>query len=168
MLNVNKLKIFEAILIFPFTVLTVIPYFILSRFKYKISLLNDWQFYVAVCFASFGLFFFIWTVWLFWKLGKGTLAPWNPPKKLIISGPYCYVRNPMITSVCLMLIAESFYFQSWAIVAWFVIFVILNMIYFPCVEERGLKKRFGAEYKEYCKNVPRYIPRLTAWHSTKK
>ena len=46
---------------------------------------------------------------------------------------------------------------------WAVVFLIINMFYFPLSEEPGLRKRFGKEYDEYCQNVPRYIPRLTPW-----
>jgi hypothetical protein len=72
-------------------------------------------------------------------------------------------RNPMITGIVLMLIGEALMFASWAIGIWTVVFLIINMIYFVLSEEPGLRKRFGKEYEEYCRNVPRYIPRLTPW-----
>jgi protein-S-isoprenylcysteine O-methyltransferase Ste14 len=103
------------------------------------------------------------TVRLFPKLGNGTPAPWDPTSKMIISGPYAYVRNPMITGVVLILTGEALMLSSWAIGIWAIVFLIINMFYFPLSEEPGLRKRFGKEYEEYCKNVPRYIPRLTPW-----
>ncbi len=97
------------------------------------------------------------------KVGNGTPAPWDPPKKLVIRGPYCYVRNPMIISVMLMLLAEVLLFQSWPIAAWIVVFFIGNSIYFPLVEEKNLEKRFGDDYREYKAHVRRWIPRLRPW-----
>ncbi|NOR22417.1 MAG: hypothetical protein GQ476_07025, partial [Candidatus Aminicenantes bacterium] len=120
-------------------------------------------FWVALVAASIGLGLCIWTVTLFMKFSKGTPAPWDPPKKLVIRGPYCYVRNPMIISVMLMLLAEALLFQSWPIAAWLVVFFIGNSIYFPLVEEKSLDKRFGDDYREYKAHVRRWIPRLRAW-----
>ena len=107
--------------------------------------------------------FSIWTITLFLKFGKGTPAPWDPPKKLVVRGSYCYVRNPMIISVILMLLAEALLFQSWPIAGWLVVFFIGNSIYFPLVEEKSLEKRFGDDYREYKAHVHRWIPRLRAW-----
>jgi len=124
---------------------------------------DQFLFCVALLAASMGLCLSIWTVTLFFKFGKGTPAPWDPPKKLVIRGPYCYVRNPMIISVMLMLLAEALLFKSWPIATWLVVFFIGNSIYFPLVEEKNLEKRFGDDYKEYKAHVRRWIPRLRAW-----
>jgi protein-S-isoprenylcysteine O-methyltransferase Ste14 len=69
----------------------------------------------------------------------------------------------MITGVLLMLSAEALLLQSWPIAAWMMLFFIGNAIYFPLVEEKGLEKRFGNEYRDYKANVPRWIPRLRPW-----
>jgi len=100
---------------------------------------------------------------LFTKYGEGTPAPWDPPRKLVIIGPYRYVRNPMITGVLLVLLAEALLFGSWLIAGWMLLFLLGNVIYFPFVEEKGLEKRFGDEYLKYKARVPRWIPRLTPW-----
>ena len=113
-------------------------------------------------FAGLGLA--VWTVKLFVNFGDGTPAPWDPPKKLVIRGPYRHVRNPMITGAVLMLLAEAMLFQSWPISLWMVIFFMGNAIYFPLVEEKGLEKRFGDSYRKYKAHVPRWIPRLRPWN----
>lgn len=74
------------------------------------------------------------------KFGEGTPAPWDPPKKLIVRGPCCYVGNPMITGVLLIHLAEATLLQSWPIALWMVVFYIGNAIYFPLFEEKGLEK----------------------------
>jgi protein-S-isoprenylcysteine O-methyltransferase Ste14 len=104
------------------------------------------------------------TVRLFAREGKGTLAPWDPTRKLVVRGPYRYVRNPMITGVLLVLLGEAALLGSWSILAWSVAFFGVNAVWFPLVEEPGLVKRFGDEYEEYRRAVPRWIPRLHPWH----
>jgi protein-S-isoprenylcysteine O-methyltransferase Ste14 len=100
---------------------------------------------------------------LFAKLGKGTLAPWNPTQNLVISGVYAHTRNPMISGVGFILLGESVVFGSGVNLVWFLCFILGNTIYFILVEERSLAKRFGEDYAEYKENVPRWIPRITPW-----
>jgi len=110
-----------------------------------------------------GLYHLFMTIWLFINIGKGTLAPWSPTKKLVIIGPYRHVRNPMISSVPMTLLGESIAFGSVGIFIWFLLLFGINHIYFVYSEEPGLEKRFGEEYVTYRKNVTRWIPRLRPW-----
>jgi protein-S-isoprenylcysteine O-methyltransferase Ste14 len=110
-----------------------------------------------------GLAMLVWTVSLFIRIGRGTLAPWDPTRKLVIAGPYAFVRNPMITGVLSMITGEAIAFGSSSVGWWAVIFFAVNHGYFIVSEEPGLQRRFGAEYEEYKRNVPRWIPRPTAW-----
>lgn len=103
------------------------------------------------------------TIRLFMKIGRGTLAPWSPPRQLVVVGPYRYVRNPMISGVCCVLLAEVTFFGSLPLLGWFTFFLAVNMIYIPLSEEPGLKKRFGDDYVRYQQHVPRWIPRTTPW-----
>jgi len=66
------------------------------------------------------------------------------------------------------LLGESLLFHSKNIFTWFVLFFIINYVYFILSEEPGLEKRFGAEYLEYKRNVPRWIPRLKPWKPEEK
>jgi protein-S-isoprenylcysteine O-methyltransferase Ste14 len=101
-----------------------------------------------------------WTVTLFVRIGRGTLAPWAPTSELVVAGPYRVVRNPMITGVATILAGEALFFRSWGIAIELAAFAAVNAIYFPLVEEPGLRKRFGAGYEEYCARVPRWLPRV--------
>jgi protein-S-isoprenylcysteine O-methyltransferase Ste14 len=107
-----------------------------------------------------GLALVAWTVTLFVKVGLGTLAPWDPTSRLVVRGPYRYVRNPMITGVGAILAGQALFFRSWAIAIELAAFVLVNAIYFPLIEEPGLSRRFGAEYEEYRARVPRWLPRV--------
>jgi len=164
-------RLVRTIIVLPGTALVFIPAVILgvakdSQFPPEIAAPGQSVFWLALFAASIGLGLSVWTVTLFMKCGEGTPAPWDPPKKLVVRGPYRHVRNPMISGVVLMLFAEAMLFQSWPIAVWMMVFFIANSIYFPLVEEKGLEKRFGDDYREYKAHVPRWIPRLRAWKRT--
>jgi protein-S-isoprenylcysteine O-methyltransferase Ste14 len=110
-----------------------------------------------------GLALVAWTVALFFRVGQGTLAPWDPPRRLVLGGPYLYVRNPMITGVFAILLGEAAFFRAWPLLAWFAVFVLVNSVYMPVVEEPGLARRFGPAYDRYRCHVPRWLPRLRPW-----
>ena len=158
----------RTIIVLPGNVVVFIPAAILwiskrLGFSSKFAAADQFLFWVALLGAGIGLFFSIWTATLFVKFGKGTPAPWDPPKKLVIRGPYRYVRNPMIISVMLILLAEALLFQSWPIAVWLAVFFIGNSIYFSFVEEKSLEKRFGNDYRKYKAHIRRWIPRLRPW-----
>jgi protein-S-isoprenylcysteine O-methyltransferase Ste14 len=104
-----------------------------------------------------------WTVKLFVTIGRGTLAPWDATTRLVVRGPYRHVRNPMITAVALILAGEAAVFGSVPLLIFLGIFVLVNAVYFPLVEEPGLSRRFGTEYERYKANVGRWLPRLRPW-----
>ena len=115
-----------------------------------------------------GLILFYKSMSLFVKVGQGTLAPWNPTKKMVLRGLYCHVRNPMLIGVNLILMSEALLSQSGHILFWNIIFLLLNHLYFIFKEEPDLRKRFGKEYLEYCENVPRWIPQVNGWQPEMK
>lgn len=119
-------------------------------------------FFGVVCGAS-GIALAGWTILDFTRRGKGTLAPWDPPVKLLVTGPYRHVRNPMITGVALVLVSEALLLHSPPVAAWAVLFFLINTVYIPRKEEPGLERRFGNAYERYRENVPRWIPRPTPW-----
>lgn len=166
-------RLLRAILILPVNVTIVIPALFLwiaadTAYAHHLCGLGDIRFWSALLLFVIGIGLAVWTSVLFVALGKGTPAPWDPPRKLVIAGPYQYVRNPMILSVVTILAAESLYFQSWPLVLWMLTFFIGNTIYFPLVEEKGLEKRFGDAWLEYRRNVRRWIPRLSPWQPASK
>jgi len=108
---------------------------------------------------------FAWTLGLFARVGQGTLAPWDPTRRLVAVGPYAHVRNPMIVGVMSLIAGEATLLDSTRIAAWAVAFFAINHVYFVLSEEPGLEKRFGADYLEYERNVPRWIPRRRPWRS---
>lgn len=154
----------KAILILPFNVLVTFPLFILYFWAFDVISWQDPLLVLLVFFSSFlGLSLVVWTMKMFADVGQGSPAPWDPINKLIITGPYAYVRNPMLLGVFLILLAEAIFFQSMALFVYLLIFIGVNAVYFPLSEEKGLLKRYGQAYQEYKNNVPRFIPRLTPY-----
>jgi len=151
----------RAIALLPVMVTVVVPAFLLSQSG---SELGPWPLAaVGVVLVALGLALVIWTATLFARIGKGTLAPWDPTARLVVAGPYRHVRNPMISGVLAVLLGEAALFGSLPLLVWFGAVFALNAIYFPLVEEPGLRERFGEDYERYRANVPRWLPRLRPW-----
>lgn len=147
------------IILLPFSVIVIIPYFILeagSDFQAEITFRNI----LGLVLLGMGILLFFSTVYLFKTIGRGTLAPWQPTQKLVISGPYRYCRNPMISAVLMILLAETFLLASWNLLIWAIMFFFINSVYFRLIEEPALLRRFGNEYLNYKQNVPRWLARL--------
>ena len=94
---------------------------------------------------------------------EGTLAPWDPPRGLVVRGAYRYVRNPMISGVIFVLLGEALLLRSLPHLVWMLIFTGINMVYIPLWEEPGLERRFGDAYQRYRASVPRFVPRISPW-----
>ena len=99
----------------------------------------------------------------FFAHGQGTLAPWDPPRRLVVEGPYRYVRNPMISGVIFILAGTALLLRSLPHAEWAATFLAINAIYIPLSEEPMLEHRFGEDYRAYCRHVRRFVPRLRAW-----
>jgi protein-S-isoprenylcysteine O-methyltransferase Ste14 len=110
-----------------------------------------------------GLVLMVATIRLIVTAGQGTLAPWNPPQRLVVQGVYRHVRNPMIAGVFCILLGEAVLAASLPLLGLVALAVIVNAVYIPLVEEPGLAKRFGSDYLTYQQNVPRWIPGSRPW-----
>ena len=113
--------------------------------------------------AAAGLALMWRTILLLARIGAGTLAPWDPTTRLVVAGPYRFVRNPMICGVALLLLGEAAIFGSAPLLVWSALFLAVNAVWFPLVEEPALERRFGEPYREYTRKVPRWIPRRRPW-----
>jgi protein-S-isoprenylcysteine O-methyltransferase Ste14 len=102
--------------------------------------------------------YFACAFWGFAVRGKGTPLPADPPKKLVVEGPYRVVRNPMYWSVALVVLGEAAVFHSVALVDLAAVFFVGVNLFVLFFEEPGLRQKFGAEYEEYCRRTPRWLP----------
>jgi protein-S-isoprenylcysteine O-methyltransferase Ste14 len=115
---------------------------------------------VSVPLIVIGLFLMAWSVLHFVRV-KGTPVPFNPPPKLVTSGPYAHVRNPMLTGVFVLLFGLGVLLRSISLVSIFTpLFILFNVWELKAVEERELERRLGKDYVEYKKRIPMFIPRL--------
>jgi protein-S-isoprenylcysteine O-methyltransferase Ste14 len=99
----------------------------------------------------------------FFVSGKGTLAPWDPPKKLVVVGLYRHVRNPMYVGILLLVSGWAMYFSSLVLAAYFVVLAVGFHIRVVIHEEPWLKSRFAEEWHVYSQAVSRRLPRVKPW-----
>jgi protein-S-isoprenylcysteine O-methyltransferase Ste14 len=109
-----------------------------------------------------GALYCVCAFWGFAVRGKGTPLPLDPPKKLVADGPYGVVRNPMYWGVASVMLGEAAVFHSLALVEWAVGLFVCANVFVLLVEEPTLRRKFGKEYEDYCRRVPRWIPHLRA------
>ena len=162
----NILRLLSSF-IAPVLLCFVLPYFLI-RFEHRITGYSMfatsillWVIGLVLCASGLGLA--IVTIRMFILIGDGTIMPWDPTRGLIVASLYSRVRNPLILSLFILLIGEAILFVSYGIALVAILFFVINTIYFIYSEEPGLERRFGEEYIEYKKNVPRWIPRLKPW-----
>jgi protein-S-isoprenylcysteine O-methyltransferase Ste14 len=113
---------------------------------------------VSVPLIVVGLAVTAWSAFHFLKV-QGTPVPFNPPPKVVNTGPYRYARNPMLTGVFLFLFGIGFSFNSVSLVFFFTpLYVLINVWELKKIEEPELIKRLGDEYIEYRRQTPMFIP----------
>jgi protein-S-isoprenylcysteine O-methyltransferase Ste14 len=156
-----------AIAILPCTVVGLVPLWIARQYDITLRA-GETPVEIALQYAGIfalvaGALLFASSVWKFATDGRGTLAPWDPPRMLVIRGPYRLVRNPMISGVAFALFGEALVWLSVPHAAWAVLFLALNVVYIPMFEEPRLARRFGQAYEVYRRNVPRFLPRAEPW-----
>ncbi len=156
-----------SIAVLPFVVTVVIPVWLARRNGIALRVadkLPELLLQLAgLGVLGIGLVLFASSLRRFATEGRGTLAPWDPPRQLVVRGPYRYVRNPMISGVLFVLFGEALVLLSRPHLTWALAFLVMNAIFIPLLEEPQLARRFGAAYDEYRRHVPRIIPRLRPW-----
>ena len=158
-----------SIAVLPFVVAIAIPVWLARRNGVTLQLADSVPYHLVqilgVVLLIIGIVLFVASLRRFATEGEGTLAPWDPPRRLVVRGPYRYVRNPMISGVAFVLFGEALILLSTSHFMWGVTFAAINLIYIPLLEEPMLQRRFGGEYDEYCRHVPRLFPRLQPYAS---
>jgi protein-S-isoprenylcysteine O-methyltransferase Ste14 len=164
-----KTRALRSTIALPVVVLTVIPAIILWSTE---SFHPGWDlpgwlvilpYLCGLPLIGIGLALLVATIRLFANVGKGTLAPWDPPVHLVVEGPYRYIRNPMHSGVFMTLYGEGLIFGSVPLLIFVTAVFVFHWFYIPLMEERWLTEKFGEEYLIYKRNVPAWIPRLRPW-----
>jgi len=101
----------------------------------------------------------LWCILTFAFIGKGTPAPFDPPRGLVIRGPYRFVRNPMYIGAGLALLGAALFYQSWPLLIYAGVFFVATHLFVVLYEEPTLRRTFGDEYEAYCRRVKQWLPK---------
>ncbi len=91
--------------------------------------------------------------------GQGTPAFWDAPERFVKNRWFLMTRNPMYLGVATMIVGVGFWVGSVSILLYAVVFLLAFHIFVVGYEEPTLRRRYGASYREYCQQVPRWLPR---------
>lgn len=116
------------------------------------------SFLLGIVLAFSGAYYLVWR-------GDGTPMPFDPPKRMVVAGPYSYLQHPMMLGVLLMVFGEAFWLSSVSIGMYAVVLTLLANLYVIYIEEPGLERRFGEDYRAYRVAVPRWLPGLAVKRS---
>lgn len=153
----TTLKVLLFLILAPGVVAGYIPLFLLlSGPQINTGIFS----YLAWLLSPPGIWIVIWCFIDFVFKGKGTPAPIDPPRELVVSGFYNYVRNPMYAGILLILAGHFLWFGYWSLLIYLVIVFAAFHAFVTLYEEPHLRRRFGAAYEEYLKRVPRWLPRF--------
>jgi protein-S-isoprenylcysteine O-methyltransferase Ste14 len=112
--------------------------------------------------VALGLALALTCVLTFALLGRGTPAPFDPPRALVIAGPYRYVRNPMYIGAATALLGAALYYRSFALAGYALVFLLITHLFVLLYEEPHLRHVFGQPYQDYLRTVHRWVP---TWRS---
>ncbi len=101
----------------------------------------------------------LWCIFTFATIGRGTPAPFDPPRRLVIRGPYRFVRNPMYIGAGLALASAALFYESLPLLGYAGFFFLAAHVFVVGYEEPTLRRTFGQEYEAYCRQVGRWWPR---------
>jgi protein-S-isoprenylcysteine O-methyltransferase Ste14 len=144
-----------ALLILPGTFAGLIPAWIVSNDRWR----EDGSLWGVIPLAL-GTVILLGCVRDFYVAGKGTLAPWDPPKKLVAVGLYRFVRNPMYVGILLLLAGWAWMSGSWLLGCYAGLLGVAFHLRVVLYEEPRLRKGFLQEWSVYAAAVPRWLPRL--------
>ncbi|MGH9782847.1 MAG: methyltransferase family protein [Terriglobia bacterium] len=156
--SVIKTVIFTVLV--PGTVTVVVPRWLLASGSGAGAFNAGWLQILGVLLIALGASGYLWCAKDFALAGQGTPAPTDPPRILVVRGLYRVVRNPMYTSVLLVLVGEGVLFGAWVLLAYAAVFWLAVHSFVLFYEEPALQRRFGEVYEEYRRGVSRWIPHL--------
>jgi protein-S-isoprenylcysteine O-methyltransferase Ste14 len=143
-------------------IFVVLPALVLRRFDALVPFsLPDPLRYPGLALLVAGAVLSYTSFWFFITEGKGTAFPTDPPKELVIRGPYLYVRNPMYVGNLAIIFGAAFYFASAAVLLYAVAMCFVTHFYITASEEPVLIRRYQDPYLQYIKTTPRWLPRLS-------
>jgi protein-S-isoprenylcysteine O-methyltransferase Ste14 len=101
----------------------------------------------------------LWCVLTFALVGRGTPAPFDPPRRLVVAGPYGWIRNPMYVGAGTALLGAALWYESTVLAGYGGVFFVVTHLFVVLYEEPTLRRTFGESYADYCRRVGRWLPR---------
>jgi protein-S-isoprenylcysteine O-methyltransferase Ste14 len=117
-----------------------------------------WPQIAGIVIATAGGLIALSCLWAFAWIGKGTPAPFDPPRRLVVRGPYRFLRNPMYLGAGLAIGGAALFFESIQLLAFIALFLLAAHLFVVFYEEPTLRRTFGPEYESYCRRVHRWWP----------
>jgi len=117
-----------------------------------------WLQIVGLLICTVGAVIALSCVFTFAFIGKGTPAPFDPPRRLVVRGPYRFVRNPMYIGAAIAVAGAALFYRSLALAAFVAGFLLVTHLFVLLYEEPVLRRAFGPEYQAYCTRVHRWRP----------
>ena len=114
---------------------------------------------LGVVVIAAGLALYLWCMWIFATVGRGTPGPWDAPRRLVAVGPYRWVRNPIYLAALLVVLGEALLFGSPPLLVYAGAMAICFHLFVIGYEEPTLRRSFPGTYPQYGRTVPRWIPR---------
>jgi protein-S-isoprenylcysteine O-methyltransferase Ste14 len=152
------LKVITFSVLVPGTVLGWVPWLMIRanpRASVDWSTLAAW---IGLTVLVFGVLTYFHCAWEFGARGRGTPAPFDPPRRLVVSGPYRFSRNPMYVGVVAALLGEATFLRSMNVAVYAMCVALVFHAWTVGYEEPKLRKLFGSSFSAYCASVPRWIP----------
>jgi protein-S-isoprenylcysteine O-methyltransferase Ste14 len=145
-------------LLVPGTIGVYLPWYLTGATQGDVNLTWGLAQILALLPLGAGLALYLACVWQFGSTGRGTPAPIDPPRHLVIRGPYRFVRNPMYLGVLLVVLGWALFFSSRDLLIYAAIVAAAFHFFVLVIEEPILRRKFGSSYAAYTANVRRWLP----------
>ncbi|HYP54238.1 MAG TPA: isoprenylcysteine carboxylmethyltransferase family protein [Pyrinomonadaceae bacterium] len=143
----------------PGSLTILVPYLLLSSGRDLFPVRLSYFRWLGLLPVAAGALLYLWCAWEFTFTGRGTPAPFDPPKEMVARGLYRHARNPMYVAATLALAGEAVLFESSLILVYGALVFAFFHLWVVFYEEPTLRRTFGASYEKYCARVSRWIPR---------
>jgi protein-S-isoprenylcysteine O-methyltransferase Ste14 len=152
-------------LLAPGTIAGLIPWWI-TGWRTEPGASHAWSIFGAILIIPFAMLLI--ACFVQFAQAGGTPAPVAPTQRLVATGLYRYVRNPMYIAVSGLIFAQMWLFGSAALLAYGVVIATAFVLFVLAYEEPALRRAYGDEYARYCRNVPAWLPRPSPWRGDEK
>ena len=153
-------KVLLLFLLVPGIADVLVPWIILTTSGTFTMPVIGWLQITGIVLVCAGLAISIWVLQALARFGRGTPAPFDPPRQFVRRGLFRWVRNPLYLGAAILIpLGEALFFRSWQLLVYAVILFMVLHLYIVLVEEKELERRFGKPYLKYKRTVPRWIPR---------